>query len=470
MPANAADKVAFLDLYDQNAQADWFDSSYMFGVAEGFDLVIGNPPYIQLQKDGGALSKLYKDAGFSTFAARGDIYQLFYEQGCQILTPGKGILSFITSNSWLKANYGKSLRCYLSERHTPLRLLELGKDVFENAIVDTCILLLHEGKCDEIGQAVDMDRLVERRFPPEQIVWESLYLNGERPWSVLSAVEREIMDKMEDLGTPLKEWDILIKYGIKTGYNEAFIIKDKIREALVAEDPNSDEIIRPVLRGKDVNRYRPRWAGYWLIVAKFGSYKTLPQEYPAVYGHLLQHEDALKARGQCRYSSSGKRKSNVDYAGQHHWLELDNNPKSEYIEMFTKEKLVWIELVEHGRFAYDECGFLGEATTFVMTGEHLKYLCGMLNAKLSRWFLLQTAPTSGMGTLRWKKSYVETIPIPKISKTGQNPITKLVDCILQAKDANPCANTSQMEAELDRLVYKLYGLTEEEISTVEGLS
>ena len=137
LPAADAANISGWDPYDQNAQANWFDAGYMFGIVEGFDLVIGNPPYIRLSKDGGKLRKLYKDAGYTTFASTGDIYLLFFEKGCQMLEPDRGFLSYITSNSWLKAEYGKPLRRYLSERHTPLRLLEMGKDIFENAIVDT---------------------------------------------------------------------------------------------------------------------------------------------------------------------------------------------------------------------------------------------------------------------------------------------------------------------------------------------
>ena len=260
LPAADAANISRWIPYDQNAQADWFDGAYMFGVADGFDVVIGNPPYIQLQKDGGKLGKLYKDAGYSTFAGTGDIYQLFFEKGCHLLKPGQGFLSYITSNSWLKAEYGKRLRRYFSEHHTPLRLLEMGKDIFENAIVDTSILMVRAGKSDENGMAVDMDRLPDRSFPPEQSMWGPLRPEGEKPWCALSAIERGIMDKMETIGTPLKEWDIDIYRGVLTGYNMAFIIDDKIRSTLIAQDPKSAEIIKPVLRGRDIQRYQAQWA------------------------------------------------------------------------------------------------------------------------------------------------------------------------------------------------------------------
>ena len=123
---------------------------------------------------GGRLANLYRDAGYRTFARTGDIYQLFYERGCQILTPSRGLMTYITSNSWLKAEYGKSTRRYFAENHTPLRLLELGKDVFESAIVDSGIMVARLGKSGETGRAVDLDRLAGEPFPPPEHLWGEL--------------------------------------------------------------------------------------------------------------------------------------------------------------------------------------------------------------------------------------------------------------------------------------------------------
>ena len=220
-----AQKIVRWDPYDQNASAaDWFDAEYMFGVHDGFDVVIGNPPYIQLQKNSGELGKRYKDTGYETFARTGDIYQLFYERGCRLLRPSQGLLAYITSNSWLKAEYGKALRRYFSKHHTPLRLLEMGKDVFENTIVDTSVLVLREGNGNATCQAVDMDKLDAKDFPPDASLWGQTRPDGEKPWSILSATEQSIMDKMQAKGTPLKEWDIAIYRGVLTGYNDAFVI------------------------------------------------------------------------------------------------------------------------------------------------------------------------------------------------------------------------------------------------------
>ena len=468
LPAAAANKVARWDPYDQNDHADWFDAEYMFGLAAGFDVVIGNPPYVQLQRNGAELGHLYRDAGYTTYATRGDVYQLFCEQGCRLLTPRRGLLSFITSNSWLRAQYGQSTRRYFAEQHTPLRLLELGKDVFENTIVDTCILIARQGQSDTTGKAIDMDRLADRSFPPAERLWGQFRPPADKPWSALSAIEQPIMGKMAAAGTPLEDWDVKISRGVITGYNRAFIIDDATRHALVAADEKSAEIIKPILRGRDIQRYRAQWAGLWLIVAKFGSYRTLPREYPAVYEHLLQHEDRLRARGQCRYSRSGRSNRNAEYQGQHHWLELDNNPKEEYLENFAIEKTIWLELVTNGRFAYDDSGMYCDKTAYTMTGNSIKYLCAVLNTKLIIWFSRQVAPTSGMGTLLWSKTLVGGIPIPQITVAEQRPFVRLVDRILRAKAADPGADTGEWEAELDRLVYELYGLTPEEVAAVAG--
>ena len=209
--AGAAENIAQWDPYDQNGCAAWFDPEYMFGVSGGFDVVIGNPPYIQLQKNGGVLGKRYSNADYKTFARTGDIYQLFFERGCELLKPGVGVLGYITSNSWLKAEYGKSLRRWFTKHHTPLRLIEMGKNVFENAIVDTAVLIIRNSKeRAETCRAVDVEQTYDGRFPPPVGAWGTLQPAGERPWMALSRIERAIMEKMEAAGTPLRDWDISI--------------------------------------------------------------------------------------------------------------------------------------------------------------------------------------------------------------------------------------------------------------------
>ena len=418
---------------------------------DGFDVVLANPPYIQLQKDGGKLGLLYKDVGYTTFVRTGDVYQLFYERGCQLLKANRGLLSYITSNSWMKAEYGKPLRRYFSEGHAPLALLELGKDVFGSAIVDTSVLILREGNENGTFPAVDVDHLSDSDFPPEGVLWGRVRPDGEAPWAILSPLEQSVMEKMQAEGTPLREWDIRINYGIKTGYNKAFIIDDATRRALVDEDPNSADIIKPILRGRDIQRYQAKWAGRWLIATHNG-YGHLPpvaiRNYPAVKAYLDRFYSQLEKR-----QDQGRTPYNLR--------------NCVYYEEFAKEKLFWMDLTEHGRFAYDDGDMFCANTAYMITGPSIRYLCAVLNSSLVTWYMKNTALNSGMGTPRWVRFTVERLPIPRISAAEQLPFIRLVDSIFEAKDADPDADTSHLEWEIDRLVYDLYGLTEEEDTAVE---
>ena len=330
----------------------------------------------------------------------------------------------------------------------------MGKDVFENAIVDTNILLVRRGQSDAICKAVDMDRLPNKAFPPEESLWMPFTPQADKPWSLLSPTEQSIRRKMQTIGTPLKQWDISIYRGVTTGYNAAFIIDNATKERLVKEDPKSADIIKPILRGRDVRRWRAQWVKLWLIDTHNG-YGKVPainiDDYPAVKKWLDKFYPQLAKR-----QDQGQTPYNLRHCAYH--------------QLFLKEKLVWITLVENGRFSYDGEGFYCEASTFIMTGEYVKYLCAVLNAKLIRWFLQQVAPTSGMGVFQWKKVYVETIPIPKIPEEAQRPFIELVDRILKIKTASPAADTSKLESNIDRLVYQLYKLTESEIAAIEEAS
>ena len=264
------------------------------------------------------------------------------------------------------------------------------------------------------------------------------------------------------------DWQINISRGIVTGYNEAFIIDTATRDALIEEDARSGDIIKPILRGRDIKRYRPEWDGHWLIVAKYGSYKTLSRLYPAVHTHLLQHETRLRARGQCRYSRGGVVKQQAEFPGQHHWLELDNNPKDEYLSNFEKEKLFWMDMSSSASFAYSTDPHFANNAVFLITGLQLKPLGAILNSRLSVWYMRHTARTTGMGLTIWHKTYVERIPIPDLSANHEGQLEELFDQILDALDTDPDTDTTHLEAEIDRLVYDLYGLTEEEIAAVEA--
>ena len=429
----------------------WVEFAEVFG-GGGFDIAVANPPYRQLQRDGGRLADLYEDIGYRTFTRTGDIYQLFYERGCDLLAADGGVLGYITSNSWLRAQYGRKTRGYLAERHTPLRWLDLGKDVFDTAIVDSGVLLLRTGGKAAPFPAVDMDRVPAGvGFPPPDDEWGRIGPTPDAPWSVLSPAEQSVMGKMRATGTPLGEWDVSINSGIKTGFNDAFIIDAATRDALIATDPKSAEIVKPVLRGRDIQRFRSEWAGKWLITTHNG-YGSVPainvEAYPAVQAHLAQFDARLTVR-----QDQGRTPYNLRDCAYH--------------EDFAKSKLFWMDMSPEGRFAYSEGTMFSNNSGYILTGGPLKYLLAILNSSLVTWYMNESALTSGMGLIRWVRFTVERIPVPRIGEEEQRPFVELVDRILEAKDADGDADTAEWERAIDRLVHALYGLTPDETAAVE---
>ena len=278
--------------YDQNAKSDWFDAEFMLGVNDGFDIVIGNPPYIQLQRNQGKLGKKYSTANFTTFARTGDIYQLFYEKGMQLLKE-KGWLCYITSNKWLRAKYGEKTRKFLAN-YNPKKLLDFrGNQIFESATVDTNVLLVQKSKYARRTFAVRFDEKFNTKEEtiPEYAQSSQICLNdlSSHPWIILPRDEMKLKRRIEKMGTPLKDWDINIYRGVTTGLTKAFFIDNDTKEALVSEDSKSEELLRPLLRGRDIGRYQSNWMGMWIIDAHNGYGNTAPVDidlYPAIKQHL----------------------------------------------------------------------------------------------------------------------------------------------------------------------------------------
>ncbi|WP_279010963.1 Eco57I restriction-modification methylase domain-containing protein, partial [Synergistes jonesii] len=260
--------------YDQNAVSPFFDPEWMFGVKDGFDIVIGNPPYIQLQNNGGELGEKYEPHNFETFVRTGDIYSLFYEKGGQLLKQG-GHLCFITSNKWMRAGYGEKTRKFLFEKTNPLQLIDFaGVKIFESATVDTNILLFEKAANKNNTLCCVTKNMTKRGLTNlslfvQQHAFACPFTTSDS-WVILSPIEQSIKRKIEAVGTPLKDWDINIYRGVLTGCNEAFIISTEKRDEILAncqtkeERKRTEEIIRPILRGRDIKRYSYDWAGLWL--------------------------------------------------------------------------------------------------------------------------------------------------------------------------------------------------------------
>lgn len=434
----------------------------------GFDVVIGNPPYIRQEKIKELKPKLQIE-GYKSFNGTADIYVYFFEQGYRLLKNG-GVLSFITSNKYARAKYGKEFRDFVLKNTNILEYIDFnGVKVFESATVDTSILSfrksasvvrpeLVEGSCGSISSPRTESTFTYCDITAEYKKGENLttfcdkngfdYVQNDLSidsFSFANPKELKIKKKIEKIGTPLKEWDIKINYGIKTGFNEAFIIDTAKRDELIAKDAKSAEIIKPMLRGRDIKAYTYDWADLWIIVVRHGFNKEL-YHYPAISEHLFQYEQQLKNRGQC---------TNKNGSGQHHWLELDNNPSEDYILQFEVNKIIYPEFSSLPCFTYDNENYFTPDTAWIIAGGS-KFLTALLNSK-TVWFYLKSIVASlGEASFRMKKIYLDLLPIPQIFNESQKTFEILVDYIIFSKSQKLETEAKFFESVIDVMVYGLY--------------
>ena len=259
--------------------------------------------------------------------------------------------------------------------------------------------------------------------------------------------------KIEEYGTPLKDWEVQINYGIKTGYNDAFIIDSTTKESILKNSPNSAEIIRPILKGRHIKKYKAIFDNQWIIFTRRG---IDIEKYPAVKEHLLKYYDHLKP------------KINDDHlgrkSGNYKWYEIQDNVA--YYRDFDKDKITWLELTDIPKFAYDDEKYFIEATAFIMTGEKLKYLVAFFNSKICEWYFDKITTSSGVGTNRWKKIYLQNLSVPIPSTEDEKAFGDLIDKILRTKSQN--LPSEKLEREIDELFYTLFNLSESEIRTIDS--
>ncbi len=440
------------------------------GNFKGFDLIIGNPPYIrqeELKELKPHLAKNYK-----VYKGTSDIYTYFYELGFNVLKEN-GILSFITSNKYTRAGYGEALREFLLKNVKVLEYTDLnGIKVFDSATVDTSILCFEKSKSkdnkfkylalsNEILKTCAYDIGLYKdfaEFSQNSLSKESFTFSDENTSALKAKIER--------IGTPLKEWQGLNIYrGILTGYNEAFIITTEKRNEILAnckdeaEKERTAKLIRKMLRGRDIKRYSYEWAGLW-VIGTFPSLKIDIEQYPALKQYLSQFLPRIEQSGEkgCRKKTSNK------------WFETQDNIA--YYEEFEKEKIVYPETTQGAYFVYDNKGIFLEKTAFFIVCENLKYLLGLLSSNLITYYYKNFSQGCKLGTkgYQYNKHALENLPIPKINSKNQNIVDELinlVDEILKAKEQDKNANTQELENKINSLVYKLYNLTEDEIKIIE---
>ncbi|SUW97906.1 type II restriction-modification enzyme [Campylobacter jejuni subsp. doylei] len=442
------------------------------GNFKGFDLIIGNPPYIrqeEIKELKNTLSKNYK-----VYKGTSDIYTYFYELGFNVLKEN-GILSFITSNKYTRAGYGEALREFLLKNVRVLEYTDLnGIKVFDSATVDTSILSFEKIKIkentfkylslnNELLKNYDFEISAIKEFlniSQNSLSKESFTFSDENT-SVLKA-------KIERIGTPLKEWyGLNINYGIKTGYNEAFIITTEKRNEILAkckdeaEKERTAKLIRKMLRGRDIKRYSYEWAGLW-VIGTFPSLKINIEQYPALKQYLSQFLPRIEQSGEkgCRKKTSNK------------WFETQDNIA--YYEEFEKEKIVWNPVSGEYLFSYIKEHIFFNNSLFMMTLDvfSLKYILAFMNSNCYKWLITLKTNLIQTGSYAYgAKDKIERLPIPKINSKNEklaNELISLVDEILKAKEQDKNANTQELENKINSLVYKLYNLTEEEIKIIEG--
>ena len=459
------EKIALWDPYDQNASAAFFDPEWMFNITDGFDVVIGNPPYIQLQKEGGRLGRLYEPCNFDSFVRTADIYCLFYEKANQLSKNG-GYICFITSNKWMRTGYGRNLRDYFIEHTQPVQLLDMGPGVFD-ATVDTNILLLQNAASD-VRSTFTATTIKSDFDPHTDNIAQYLNDNGMamelppkgEPWAIRSPAELFLKRKIEAVGKPLKDWDVNIYRGIITGCNEAFIIDEAKRDELAAKDPKSTEIIKPLLRGRDIERYYVQQPESYMLATGYDL--DIPNQYPAIYNHLKTTGEQIE-----KHRKRGKGLFNRDDQGANWW----NLRACAYYPEFEKEKIVWQEMATKGTFLIDQNKLYSLDTTRMLTGKNLTYLIGILNSEFFLFAFKNYYAGGHLGSkgIRFKSEFMKPFPIPPITEANQHLATQienLVDQILTAKRANPNADVSDLENEIDEIVYLLYDLTADEIAIV----
>ena len=281
-------------------------------------------------------------------------------------------------------------------------------------------------------------------------------------WVILSPIEQSIKRKIEAAGTPLKDWDIQINYGIKTGYNEAFIIDTAKRDEILAscqteeERQRTAELIRPILRGRDIKRYGYDWANLWLIYipwhfpyqfdnsitgASEKAEKAFKEQYPAVYNHMLQYKEPLSKRNK---AETGIR---YEWYAMQRW-------GSKYWEDFSKPKILWKRVGSILRFSYNENGAFGLDSTCFSIGNDIEYICCVLNSPMGH-YLLKDAPKTGTGDLLVSVQAIEPLQIPHITE-GENKFFQSRLKILINEDS------SALEQEINQRVFDLYDLSLEE--------
>lgn len=397
----------------------------------GFDIVIGNPPYIRYEKiksDREIYEKNYK-----CFFSSVDIYILFYELGYNLLKKN-GTLVYITSNKWMKAKYGIEFRKFLLDKTKIKILIDLEENIFESASVDTSIILFEK--------YIEKNYILNVSTKVGEYIRISINQFSTDLFFILPPIVNNLKNKIEKKGELLKDKKYKIRRGILTGCNEGFII-DKDLYKKFQKNKQNLKIIFPVLKGKDIEKYKINFEKIYILATK--NDLDIEKEFPEIYDYLNKKNKELKDALVKRYDK-GK-----------HWTNLRN---CAYYEEFFKEKIVYPEFSSSSSFSWESGEYFNLDTTWFISGEVNKALLGILNSKLIWFYLKIISVQLGKNAVRMKKIYLDKLPIISLTKKEERDIEIIVDEITELKKLNK--DTQDLEERIDEMVYDLYGLTEDE--------
>ncbi len=452
------------------------------GAFVGFNVILGNPPYIRQESIGSAV-KEQLGRTYGAYHGSADLLVYFVELGVNLLST-QGTFSYITANKWIRANYGKALRRWLKEKHL-LQIIDYGDlPVFEEATPYPCILSVanepEEESAKPSSKAVQIVKMENLEDDLHDYVATHAYAQpvaelDDSGWSLASKDAQKVLDKISKAGVPLEQYvDGQIFIGVKTGYNRAFIIDEETREKLIEEDPKSEELIKPYLVGREIKRYRLLSVERYLIFTRRG---TDIDQYPAIKRHLTKFREDLEPKPKNWQGREWKgRKS-----GTYNWWEIQDNVA--YFQEFEKPKIAYSEIASRGQFTIDEGQTYFDMTAFIL-GSDSKYLLGILNSTLWTYIFSSVSSQIRGGFLRWKRQYIAPLPIRTLNLSNpteqeqRERMTRLVDEMLGLHEQKAGAAGAELErvtgeiaaldAQIDALVYELYGLTEEEVEVVEA--
>lgn len=467
-------------------RADTYSSQFPQVLKEGgFDVIIGNPPYVR-QETLGEEFKTYAKQTFETYAGTADLYVYFIEQAHKLLKPN-GYFGMIVSNKWMRSNYGKALREFLTRESALVEIIDFGElPVFENAATFPVIIITRKAKTEKQNflyapiKRLDFDTLEDEIKSIETQLDERALQGGN--WTLSGGGEQDVLEKMRQVGIPLGEYvNGEIYRGVVTGINKVFVIDRLTRDRLITEDKTSIEIIVSFVVGDNVRKYKIDFQEKYLIFTRRG---IKINDYPAIKKYLSKFKEQLAPRPKGHRGDWKGRKP-----GSYEWYEIQDTV--DYYEFFNQPKIVYPDIAKESRFAFDDQGFYFGNTVYFIPKNDL-YLLAVLNSKLVFTFFKRIASVLGDadkgGRLRWFSQDIVKIPIRRIDfgntaeKAMHDEIVKLVEKMLALQKERQAVRPEddfdhvrnldreieRIDAEIDRRVYALYGLTEEEIKIVEG--